>query len=52
MYPQSVHWKRRMGGSIRNAADDLHLAAAARARRLGGLVFPHLKRGKRNHALR
>ena len=29
----------------RNAADDLHLAAAARARRLGGLVFPHLKRG-------
>ena len=52
MYPQSVHWKRRIGGQhyprSRNAADDLHLAAAARARRLGGLAFPRPRPRKTN----
>ena len=44
---EEAHWGQHYPKS-RNAADDLHLAAAARARRLGGLVFPHRQTRKTN----
>ena len=44
---EEAHWWQHYPKS-RNAADDLHLAAAARARRLGGLAFPRPRPRKTN----
>ncbi len=56
MYPQSVHWKRRIGGSITPSRGMLRATFILQPQRGQGVSVvwssPILKRGKRNHALR